>query len=80
MQHDRQVGRLQDGEERRKVTERYCVEHRGAGVGRDLDDAEPRAIGPLPHELGVEGEASARAHLGGELFQLVGARDDALGR
>ena len=42
--------------ERRQVGDPHRVDQRDLAGDGDLDDAEPRAVGPLEDELGVEGD------------------------
>ena len=58
-----------------KSGDRSCSDGRSmigavALVGRDLHDAERRAIGPLPDELGVEREAARGTDLVDQCDQL----------
>ena len=72
VQDDRDIRVAQDREQRRQIGEGRGVEDGGGVVGRDLHDAERRAVGPLPHELRVQGESSGRADLLGEVRDLGG--------
>src|SRR5581483_7132943 len=66
----------EDREEGREVPAGERVDHGRRRLGRDLHDAEHRAIRALPDELGVEREPSGRAHLVGERGDLAGAGEE----
>ena len=72
MQHDGDGRILEDGEERRKVLECDRVDHGDRPVGRDLHDAQLRAIRALPHELRVDRETAGRADRVHQIRELGG--------
>ena len=58
---------------------RQCVHHKHLAVGGELHHAELGPIGPLAHELGIDGDETLAPQLGASGCECVGCGDERRG-